>query len=221
MTGTMSSNALRRPQVRTVAIAPDDLEVTGYRWLSGRAVPYGEWSDIGGYMEQHLAGSFTRSIQTAAIALPLMLQHQGDVMPIGKVHQWRENDQGLDAVWELDQADPVAREAARKAANGYLSGLSIGFQSVRAKQDTDANGTLWITRQESRLLEVSLVSTPAFAGAAVHAVRSRQTHPASAEVEWWWDWLERNRRQSQYGRAEIEAWWDWLEHNRRPPRPPT
>jgi HK97 family phage prohead protease len=196
---------LRAPEVRTFP-ALEFREVDGTesgRFLEGRAVPYNRWADIGWFRERFVPGAFSKSIREAAKALPLLLWHDNRSFPIGVTHEWRDNDAGLDVVWRLDVEDPRAVEAARKAREGMLTGLSIGFAPIekRGKNargelvdlnnevELDDLGVMSITRREARLLEVSMTPTPAYAGAKVSLVRSRAPQSGqrrrSAEVEAW------------------------------------
>lgn len=187
---------LRAPEVRTFAtleFRETDTSDSG-KYLEGRAVPYGEWTDVGWFMEQFSRGAFAKSIREAAKDLPLLLWHDNRSFPVGKAEKWTEGGDGLDAVWRMDTEDPLAVEATRKAKGGFLTGLSVGFAPM-PERDTltiDDDGLPWITRNEARLLEVSLTPTPAYAGAQVALVRSRTAQgnhaPAprrSAELDSW------------------------------------
>ena len=197
--------ALRAPEVRTFPVLEfRDFEVANSgRFLEGRAVPYNTWADIGWFMEQHAPGSFAKSIREAAKQLPLLLWHNNQSFPIGVSHEWRDGEKALDCVWRLDQQDDLAMTAARKAAEGMLTGLSIGFRPISEPSTeagtltVDDNGLAWITWTESRLLEVSLTPTPAFAGAKVALVRSKRHiggRRRSAELDAWRTYLEGVRR---------------------------
>lgn len=201
---------LRAPEVRTfLALEFREVDSTeSGRFLEGRAVPYNRWADIGWFRERFVPGAFTKSIREAAKKLPLLLWHDNRSFPIGVTDEWRDNDAGLDVVWRLDVDDPRAVEAARKAREGMLTGLSIGFAPIMKPQkdaqgrefdanntiDIDDMGVMSITRHEARLLEVSLTPTPAYAGAKVALVRSRTGQPGqrrrSAEIDAWRRYLE-------------------------------
>lgn len=214
MTTTSDAVTLRAPEVRTFAaleFRETDTTEDGH-YLEGRAVPYNRWADIGWFRECFVPGAFAKSIREAAKKLPLLLWHDNRTFPIGISHEWRDNDEGLDVVWRLDVDDPRAVEAARKARDGLLTGLSIGFapierwgKNARGEQvdlnnliELDDMGVASITRKEARLLEVSLTPTPAYAGAQVQLVRSRAPHQGgrrrSAETDAWRDYLSRITR---------------------------
>jgi HK97 family phage prohead protease len=151
-----------------------------YGWLEGRAVPYDTFADIGWFMEAHAAGSFAKSTKAGTgKGLPLLLFHDNRNFPIGKADSWNHEDGGMDGVWRLNDS-AQAQTAARAANDGELVGMSVGFQPIRSSWDyvDDWNPDLGpehmdkVTREESRLLEVSLTPTPAFADAGVTLVRT-------------------------------------------------
>ena len=179
-----------------------DVAADGARWLEGRAVPYGTWQDVGWYMEMIKKGAFAKSIKEAARRLPLLLFHDERSFPVGVSEKWTETDDGLDVVWTLDTSER-AQEAARLASEGMLTGLSVGFQGIQAERTyDDETGLSWVERTEARLLEVSLTPTPAYAGAKVALVRSREPHVngsaptrrRSAEVDALKQYLEKIKR---------------------------
>lgn len=142
--------------------------------IEGRAVPYNVRTNIGWYEEEFAASVFAKSIRESAIALPFLLFHDGRSFPIGVVDEWTEKADGLWGRWRLDTGDDMAMTAARKARDGFLGGLSVGFQPIRSEW-TFAEGVGEmdrVLRKEARLLEVSLVSTPAYKDATVTMVRS-------------------------------------------------
>lgn len=195
---------LHAPEVRTYppALQIRDVEQSSDgRWLEGRAVPYGQWTDVGWFMEQMAKGVFAKSIREAAKGLPLLVWHDNRTFPIGVSEKWTERDDGLDGVWRVDADDEFALEAARKASDGYLTGMSVGFAPMPESDtlDIDDDGLAWVTRNEARLLEVSLTPTPAYAGAQVSLVRSRQGRQSdgrrrSAELDSWREYLAKIAR---------------------------
>jgi hypothetical protein len=181
-----------------------------YRYLEGRAVPYDTWADMGWFLEQHARGSFKRTTTNrSGKNLPLLLFHDNASFPIGHAEQWRHDDDGMHGVWKLNDS-PRAQEAASMAERGDLLGLSVGFQDkVRPHWDgledfdpDDPANKPRVTRLESRLVEVSLTPTPAFADAGVTMVRdaaalvhTRERPPARRprDADRWRDWLEEVR----------------------------
>jgi HK97 family phage prohead protease len=196
---------------RVVELELRDVAVAGkpYRYLEGRAVPYGEWADIGFFVEQHAPRSFAHSTKGGTGKnLPLLLFHENRSFPIGHAEKWVHDDGGLDGVWRLNDS-AEAQRAARAAEEKDLLGLSVGFVPVRSQWSyvEDWNPELGpdhkdrVVREESRLMEVSLTPTPAFAGAEVACVRTGYSlearaatvKPKALAVDAWRAELERLR----------------------------
>ena len=202
--------ALRAPEVRTtsaLSLQLRDVQADG-RYLLGRAVPYNEWTNIGWFAERFAIASFARSIAEAANGLPLLMWHDNRTWPIGVSDKWSDVAEGLDGVWKLDTSEEAER-AADLAEKKMLTGLSVGFVPIRSTWEMvdwdDWDPDLGIehmdkvTRDEARLLEVSLTPTPAYAGAQVSLVRTREAKKvregrASAELEAWRNYLESVKR---------------------------
>lgn len=149
--------------------------------LYGRAVPFNKELQVGYYFEIFSPRTFAKSIRESARELPLMLNHDNAILPIGKAMKWTPSDGGLDVEWALDRSDPLAMTAARKARDGFLNGLSVRFAPLQDRQGdrpsqaafdpSDSRTFDRVHRVEARLLEVSLTPTPAFADAGVTEVR--------------------------------------------------
>jgi HK97 family phage prohead protease len=176
-----------------------------YRYLEGRAVPYDTWADIGWFVESHAAGSFKKSTREAAKAAPLLLFHDHSRFPVGHAERWAHEDDGLHGVWRLnDRAE--AQQAAVLAESGDLVGLSIGFQPIRSdwalvddwNPDLGQDHKDRVLRTESRLLEVSLTPTPAFAEAMVTEVRAALAYTRAARQ------VFLGPRAVDHWRAEVE-----------------
>ena len=149
----------------------------GPRMIEGMAVPYGVETRLSPWAtERIVAGAFRKSVQEAARALPLLLHHDGGDWPIGVARSWEHRDVGLFGTWEMDDAVRAA-EALRLAEKGFLTGLSVGFMPIREEAteldpDEHDGAEVRFDVLEARLVEVSLVATPAYADAGVVAVRS-------------------------------------------------
>jgi HK97 family phage prohead protease len=170
-----------------------DTQLVGkpYRYLEGRAVPFEVWADVGWFVEQHQKGSLDQTTKAGSgQRLPLLLFHNNQSFPIGSAESWDNRDDGLHGVWRLNEL-PEAQQAAMLAETGDLGYLSIGFQPVRSSWEyvDDWNPDLGpdhkdrVTRLESRLLEVSLTPTPAFAEAEVTMVRSAERPRPRGEMK--------------------------------------
>lgn len=185
---------LTAPEVRTfgaLELRAEQNEAGRYTSLTGRALPYREWTNIGWYAEQWEPGALAKSIEEAARALPLLVFHNSKSWPIGAASDWDDNVKGLDGKWDLDDSEEAQR-GADLADKGYLTGMSIGFVPIRAAWEfvefDDWNPDLGLdhmdkcTRQEARLVEVSLTPTPAYAGAVIEMVRT-SSRPGRAHAD--------------------------------------
>lgn len=190
---------------RTLGIELRDVETTqSLSMLRGRAVPYDTQTDIGWFLEEFAKGSLGKSARESAAALPLLVFHEDRLLPIGAAARWDEQATGLYGEWRIDD-DTDSQKAAKKAADGFLNFMSIRFQPIRSTwtQVEDYNPDLGaaykdsVVRVEARLLETSLVSTPAYNAATVEWVRSgepmRQRVKQRRAVDAWREELERLR----------------------------
>lgn len=190
-------SATLAPEKRIQRIELRDVETTdSLSMLRATAVPYGTDANVGWYLEQHAPGSFAKSLKEAAADLPLLAFHNNRTWPIGAADEWDDGQTELVGTWRLDGSEEAQR-AGQLARDGMLNFMSIGFMPIRSEWELveDWNPDLGpehmdrVTRLESRLLETSMVSTPAFKDAAVKWVRSADSP----------------RRRDQ-GRREVEEW---------------
>lgn len=192
----------------TTSLELREVEVTGRpaRYLEGRAVPYDTWADLSWFRERHAPDSFKKSTTGGSgKKLPLLLFHDNRSFPIGHADSWKHDD-GLRGVWKLS-GSPEADRAADAAAAGDLLGLSVGFMPVRSDweyvedwdPDRGPEHKDKVTRLESRLLEVSMTPTPAFADAEVTLVRTA----FNVEV--------RAARAREHRVSETDAWKAWVD----------
>ena len=139
--------------------------------------------------------------------------HNASTFPIGVSDKWEDGTEGLDGFWKLDNSAEAQRaaELAKPDEDGKspLGYMSIRFQPIRSDWEyaNDFNPNLGpshkdkVTRVESRLVEVSLVSTPAFKSATVTWVRSN----------------ERALHRDATGGKKLEAWQKVLDELRDTP----
>lgn len=168
---------------RTVGVELREVETTeSLTMLRGRAVPYETQTDIGWFLEEFARGSLGKSARESAAALPLMLFHgEGKPFPAGSINRWDEQPNGLYGEWNIAD-DPEAQRAAKLAKDGHLNFMSVRFQPIRStwtyvedfNPDLGALHKDSVVRVEARLLEVSLVPTPAYNAATIDWVRSAE-----------------------------------------------
>lgn len=164
-------------EVRKLAV---ELEAREGATIVGRAVPYGVTADTGlWFTERFMPGVFAKSIAEAARALPLLREHNADALALGKAISWDDRPDGLYGTWVLDSRKE-AKEVWRLVDEGYMRGLSVGFQPIRSEWSStgvDDAGMPWehVDRLEARLLETSLCNQPVFEGATVLETRTLAT----------------------------------------------
>lgn len=124
--------------------------------IEGYAARFGE-KDLGGDVIE--PGAFTKTISAIRASghwLPMLWAHeQADV--VGSWRDLQEDEYGLRAVGQINNAVVRGREALSLVKGGDLSGLSIGY-SVPSGGRSARDGSAHLT--EINLLEISLVAVP-------------------------------------------------------------
>ncbi len=150
--------------------------------FSGLASPFnGEPDTYGDVIAQ---GAFTKSLaahRTKGTA-PVMLWAHDPAAVIGKWTSLRETGSGLEVKGKLTLAVAKAAEAWALIKDHAVSGLSIGYRTVRA--DKGENNTRILRAVD--LLEISIVGMPAAGAArivAAKAMLARGECPQRADLE--------------------------------------
>jgi len=172
--------------------------------IRGIAVPYGQTADIGTYQEQFAPGAI-RSVED----VKLFYGHQHDDLPIGKVIEGRDTEEGFEIVAKLTKGVQRADETLALMRDGVLNKFSIGFKPVEQTREGKV-----ITRTLVELFELSVVPWPAFAGAGITQVREEQ-EPAEAETEPTDDIQESESSLSENTELDVRAIQDELVEVRR------
>lgn len=143
------------------------------RTIVGRAMPYNSPTEIysqgSTFREVFRPGAFARSIAQRGDKVRLLANHDQRSFPIGKPDRLYELADGL----YLEARMAPTRdgdEALALVADGYVTGLSVGFREVDAIWDRE--GTREV--REAALHEISLVAFPAYEDAQVVGIRSRE-----------------------------------------------
>ncbi len=165
----------QRAQMRDREVRHFDVELRADgegRTLEGLAAPCNAPANIrdmfGEYTETILPGAFARTITDRAGKIKLLAQHDRSSFPLGNIPRLWEDAEGLRM--EAVVANTTAGTDALTLVNErVVNGLSIGFQVVRQSWNDDYSAR---ELQEVKLLEVSLVTEPAYAEAGVTGVRS-------------------------------------------------
>lgn len=137
--------------------------------FKGIASVYGV-EDLGGDVIEK--GAFTKSISEKPV-IPILWQHKSDeVIGLGEVKEWQGK---LMIEGKLDLEDPTAAKAYRKIKSKLISGLSIGFTTVKSvwEEIEEAGASRWVRRiHELKLWETSIVTFPMLPAAQVTRVKS-------------------------------------------------
>ncbi len=152
--------------------------------IEGLAAPFGTPTPVeGAYLETLTRETFYKSVTMGAGAkAPLLLHHKRGESPVGKVLDWEIRDDGLHGRWVMDLKSERGAEAWRMAKDGFLTGLSVGFQPNSDEDRWDMVGDVHtVVRRDAALREVSLVSVAAYEDAEVTLVRTAGINPAAAE----------------------------------------
>ena len=146
------------------------------RLISGKIVPAGT-----GEVGNTSAGKVV--FEKGSIALPedpktvkLLNQHDSR-QPLGKATQFTEQEDGVYASFKVSRSNR-GTEALILAEEGLQSGLSVGVEVIKSKQK---GNVMFVSA--AKLLEVSLVTEPAFKSAQVIDVAAEETPEAVEEIQ--------------------------------------
>lgn len=140
------------------------------RTVCGTAVPYGSPAEIfdgsRSYTEVFRRGAFAKSIAERGQRVPCLAQHDRKSLPLGVASLLEERADGLYCELAVS-ATRHGDEVLQLVADGALDGLSVGFQPITDRMGPDGV----VERLEARLVEISVVTFPAYDSARVAAVR--------------------------------------------------
>lgn len=146
------------------------------RTISGKIVPAGT-----GEVGNTSAGRVI--FEAGAIALPedaktikLLNQHDHK-QPIGKATSFTQAEDGIYASFKISRSNR-GTEALILAEEGLQAGLSVGVEVITAK---NKSGVMNVSA--ARLIEVSLVTEPAFKSAQVTDIAAEESTPAETTTE--------------------------------------
>ena len=114
-------------------------------------------------------GAFAASLKKSE-PVRMLYQHAAET-PIGRWTALREDRRGLFIRGEILLSSPKAREVHALVKGGAIDGLSIGYQTVRARKEKAARRIL-----EASLWEVSIVTFPMAKHARITFVGDPRPH---------------------------------------------
>jgi uncharacterized protein len=151
-----------------VPVAPGTGVFEGYASLFGKRDQQGDVV---------LAGAFTESLRAKGAENIRMLFQHNPAEPVGTWIALEERFRGLFVRGRLNLKVQRGRELLSLLESGGLDGLSIGFKTIRARNDR-ATGARQLLQID--LWEISLVTFPMLDGARVSTVKSAARARADA-----------------------------------------
>ena len=171
--GTMLADELKYADLSLTDLAGDG-SFSGYASLFGEI-------DLGKDMIER--GAFSRSLQKRGAGGVRMLFQHDPCEPIGAWTKIREDGRGLYVEGVLSADVARAREVHALMKAGGLDGLSIGFQTVRARTDAKSGVRRVL---EADLWEISIVTFPMLPSARIANVKQAgDMFPTIREFERW------------------------------------
>ncbi len=155
----MNQRLLERGANRLVPVSPGSGVFQGYASLFGKRDQQGDVV---------LPGAFAQSLRVkGAQGIRMLFQHN-PAEPVGVWIDIAERERGLFVRGRLNLKVQRGRELLALLESGGLDGLSIGFKTVRARNDR-ASATRQLLQID--LWEISLVTFPMLDGARVSTVK--------------------------------------------------
>jgi HK97 family phage prohead protease len=140
---------------------------------TGRAVPYGVETDIGGVRESFARDSFSPD---DVIGKPLAYRHNE---PVGIITGAENREDGLYIDFQIVNT-ALGRDAATLARTGASRGLSVGFNPIKSAWSKTRDK---VQHLSAGLMEVSLTPYPAYATAGISAIREEGVTMSETIVE--------------------------------------
>jgi uncharacterized protein len=164
----MNQRLVQRGAGKLMPVAPGTGVFDGYASLFGKRDQQGDVV---------MAGAFTQSLRTKGAENIRMLFQHNPAEPVGTWVDVVERPRGLWVRGRLNLKVQRGRELLALLESGGLDGLSIGFKTIRARNDR-ASGTRQLLNID--LWEISLVTFPMLDGARVSTVKSAARARADA-----------------------------------------
>jgi uncharacterized protein len=164
----MNNNPVLNIRRKLMSVQPSSGVFEGYASLFGRRDQQGDIV---------VAGAFTQSLRGKGPEHIRMLFQHDPAEPVGTWIDVEERPRGLWVRGRLNLQVQRGRELHALLQSGSLDGLSIGFKTVRARNDR-ASGTRQLLHID--LWEISLVTFPMLDGARVSTVKSAARARADA-----------------------------------------
>lgn len=147
---------------------------------------YGNVFDVKDHaLDITMKGAFTKSLQSIKSngkTLPLLYQHKADE-PIGVFTELSEDQHGLKVKAQINLDTQKGREVLSLIKQKAISGLSIGYRTIREEWDSKQKANLL---HELEVHEISAVTFPCNEASRIDRVKSLLEHsclPTQPELE--------------------------------------
>jgi len=155
--------------------------ITGKR-LTGYAAVFNQRADIGGYYFESLAPTAFRSVLTSPdLDVRGLFNHNPDKLLARTTNdslRLSTDSHGLSFEMDLNDDIPSAAEVRAMVETGLITGCSFGFIAGEQDWSTHEGRDLRTHVSVQALLDVSVVTYPAYQGTSV-SLRSKPTIPAA------------------------------------------
>jgi HK97 family phage prohead protease len=153
-------------------------QITGKK-LGGYAAVYNQRSDIGAYLEMLAPTAFRSVLASPELDVRGLLNHDPSLLLARTPHSLRLSSDSHGLEFELDLPDTTAGNDVRAMVDaGLITGCSFGFVADQQDWSTHEGRDLRTHTSVGRLLDVSVVTYPAYEGTNV-SLRSKPTTPAT------------------------------------------
>jgi HK97 family phage prohead protease len=168
----MEAMMTAKTETRSIALPVSHRADGNKNTVAGYAATFGETADIGGYFREIIApGAFSQSLTTADVRAYYGHDRQR-LLGRSSAGTLRLKEDAKGLAVEIDLPDTTdGRDVGELIARGDITGMSFGF--IVTHDEWDMTGTVDTrTIHQVELLEVSVVSEPAYEGTSI-ALRSR------------------------------------------------
>ena len=168
--------------------------------VAGRAASYNQLSnDLGGFKEKLLPGVFSRSLASNEQDVKCLVNHDSNQVlgrRANKTLTLSDTPEGLNFTCKLNKDSQAHRDLYASVKRGDLSECSFAFivDGDDGQSFSDKNGQVIRTIKRAKLLDVSVVASPAYGNGAT-TVDARAAAPSiGAQIR---DWNKRHPNTKQ------------------------
>ena len=172
-----------------------NLDATSVKFYEGKQGVFSGYASVfngrDSYGDTVIAGAYEKTLTERDRPVQMRWNHSGEI--IGKWTRMEENETGLYVEGELTPNHSKAMDVYASLMHGAISGLSIGYIPVKFA-DNEYGG---LDLMEIKLVEISIVETPADLSAQIGRIKS--SVDASSTIKE----FENILRESGYSRSDA------------------